>query len=162
MKIPTAKEPAGREWRRIGRTALGRFAGFTHWGDVWESGPIRVISSLDIAKLPKSGGLGAQWHISVTADGDKRPKPHHVRRALRAFGVVDAEEDNHHPGKARHFWLPLTVSERVDCECKTDEVTVTEADGYAWQNAKAPEECRGCEWQRISGEPCQAHAGVSP
>lgn len=91
-----------------------------------------MISSLDLAGLPVSeAGTGPQWHISITTRG-KRPKPHHVRRALRAFGMVDAEEDNHQPGQARNFWRPVDPQYRVDCECKTTDILHVEPDGFRW------------------------------
>lgn len=124
----------------------------------WESGPIRVLSALELAELPDgSGEYGPQWHVSISARG-KRPKDHHVRRALRAFAMVGAEEDNHHPGNARHFWLPVDPTRRVDCECKAEEATVVEPDGYTYTNPHDPERCRGCEFQRLMGKPCPLHS----
>jgi len=127
-------------------------------GSAWTFGPLRVISTLTLAELPDgSKEIGPQWHISIT-DAGKRPKPKQVRRALRAFDMVGAEEDNHHPGNARHFWMPVDSARRVDCECKADEVTIVEPDGYRYTNPHDPAECRGCEFQRLTGKPCPLHA----
>ncbi len=71
--------------------------------------------------------------------------------------MVGAEEDNHHPGNARHFWRPLDPSHRVDCECKEDEVLVTDADGYRWTNPQDGEPCRGCDFESLTGKPCPLH-----
>jgi hypothetical protein len=123
----------------------------------WVSGHVAVISSLTMAEMPDGrGDVGPQWHISITR---KRRRPHDtdVRRALRAFRMVGAEEDNHHPGNARHFWLPVDPSRRVDCECKTDEATIVEADGYRYTNPHDPAECRGCELQALIGKACPLH-----
>lgn len=125
-------------------------------GSVYESGPIGVISTLDQAELPDRSGIGPQWHISIVRRG-RRPHATDVRRALRAFRMVGSEEDNHHPGNARHFWRPLDPARRVDCECKEDEVLVTDADGYHWTNPQDGEPCRGCEFERLTGKPCSLH-----
>lgn len=121
----------------------------------WVYGPIHVLSSLVEAQMPDGNGVGLQWHISVTTKG-KRPKQHHVRRALRAFDMRKAEEDNHHPGNARHFFLVVDPARRVDCECKTDETVVQDADGYRWSNTKEGA-CRGCELVAVTGRPCPLH-----
>lgn len=125
----------------------------------WRSGPILVLSALEHAEYPDGNGSGPQWHISISAMG-KRPKDHHTRRALRAFGMVGTEEDNHHPGVARHYWLPVDPAHRVDCQCKTDEDVIVDPDGYEWTNPKpeSGEECRGCEFQRLRGKPCPIHS----
>jgi hypothetical protein len=153
VKEHTAREPEGREWSRS-RVALPNAV-------AWTSGPITVLSSLAMAELPDgSGELGPQWQISISHQG-KRPKPHHVRRALRAFGMVGAEEDNHHPGNARHFWLPVDPKRRRDCECKETEETVVDADGYTWTNPRVGDgECRGCELERLLRKPCPIHAAA--
>jgi hypothetical protein len=123
----------------------------------WASGPIRVISELAEAESPVCKGQTVpQWHLSITTKGN-RPKPHHVRRALRAFGMTGAEEDNHYPGAARYFWLPVYPAHRADCECKETEVTVVDADGYRWQNPRDEGECRGCEYEAIFGRVCPLH-----
>ncbi len=134
------KEP-GREWSRI--AAFG-----------WQSGPVCVISTLDMAKLPRREDVGPQWHISITNCG-KRPKPHHVRRALRAFEMVDAELDNHHPGNAQHYFMPVDPAMRVSCECADGEALVTEPDGYQWSSD--PTVCRACEIAHVVNRPCPTH-----
>ena len=71
--------------------------------------------------------------------------------------MVGTEEDNHHPGNARHFWLPLDPTKRVDCECKSDEAVITEPDGYQWTNPHNESECRGCASASLYGRPCPLH-----
>lgn len=127
----------------------------------WMHGLVRVCSSLIVAELPgRAGEAGLQWLISVSRAG-KRPKPADVERALRDFGMVGAEQDNHHPGNARHFFLVCDPALRVPCDCKTDEQTIVDRDGYAWTNP-IDGECRGCELEQLLGKPCPIHAeGVS-
>lgn len=129
----------------------------------WACGPITVISALNLAEPPD--GVGdpiPQWNISISAAG-KRPKPHHLRKALRAFGMVGAENDTHHPGNAVHFWMAVDPARRVACQCKTDEETITDPDGYTWSNPKPGEgPCRGCEIAPITGRLCPLHAEARP
>jgi len=106
------RSPTGSEWSQYTVHGLAADLGTLSFS-CWQSGPIRVISALEIAEYPDGVGSGPQWHISITNAG-KRPKPHHVRRALRAFGMVGAEEDNHHPGNARHFWVPVEFEAHFD------------------------------------------------
>ncbi len=130
-------------------------------GRIWQRGDVRVISALEVAEYPDGSGRGPQWHVSISRGG-QRPRPRDVKRALRAFGLVGAEEDNHHPGNARHFWRPLDATKRVDCECKATEDTIVEPDGYRWTNPQDPAECRGCEFRRMGGGPCPIHDGEHP
>jgi hypothetical protein len=130
---------------------------------LWQNGTTFVLSTLVDAELPDRSGRGLQWHLSVTRRkrGDlhrqpERPEPEDVRRARRAFGLAETEEDNHHPGVARHFWMPVDPAKRVECECKTDETTVVEGDGYRWTNPKEGP-CRGCELAALTGTPCTVH-----
>lgn len=146
------RRPSGHEWSRVAVSPTG---------STWRSGPITVVSTLDLAELPDRAGAGLQWHVSITRGG-RRPHATDVRRALRAFRMVGAEEDNHHPGAARHFWIVVDRAHRVECECKEDEVTVVEPDGYRWQNPEDAAECRGCEWQLITGKPCSIHGAAAP
>lgn len=126
----------------------------------------QVLSSLQMAEQPRSGTTGPQWHVSIVDRSEReprRPSSRQVALARCAFGMLEAEEDNHHPGAARQFWMPLDPSERVDCECKTEEVVVREADGFEWTNPKDGA-CRGCDLERAmqrlgSSRPCPIHRG---
>ncbi len=148
--------PSGGDWQQVATTPELRAQALSI--SVWVSGPVCAISALERADYPDgSGEAGPQWHISITRKR-KRPKPTDVRRALRAFRMVGTEIDNHHPGNAQHFWMPVDPTRRVDCECKTDEVLVVDPDGYTWTNPHDPAECRGCEATRLLGKPCPIHA----
>lgn len=126
--------------------------------ELWTRGRVRVFSSVDLAELPDRSGIGPQWHISVSRYPD-RASHAEVQRALRDFGMLEAEQDNHEPGSAKHFWLPVDQAHRVDCECKEDEVQVVEPDGHVWSNPHDPSECRGCVMQRARGRACPLHTG---
>lgn len=151
---PTREKRPPRDWRLLRWSAPD---GQRLAESYWIRGSILVISSLVMADLPDGSGIGPQWHVSISHRG-KRPQPREVERALRAFGMVGAEEDNHHPGVARHFWRPCDPAHRVDCECKVDEQTVVDADGYRWTNPHDAADCRGCEFEKVVGKPCPVHA----
>jgi hypothetical protein len=140
--------PTGDMLERLGFRAIAVSA--------WQRGPACVISALELAEYPDGNGFGPTWHVSVSRLG-KRPKWHDVRGALRAFGIVtEAEEDNHHPGSARHFWVPLDPARRAECQCNVDEAVVVDRDGYVWTNPKDGS-CRGCEFTRLTGKACPLH-----
>ena len=125
----------------------------------WTYGKISVLSSIVDAELPDGAGVGPQRHISITRAG-RRPSESDVRKALRSFGMVGTEEDNHHQGAARHFWLPCDPAHRVDCQCKVDEKNVVEPDGYRWTTSLDESQCRGCEFQRMTGKVCSMHGST--
>jgi hypothetical protein len=126
----------------------------------WQRGSVIVISSIAPMELPGGdGAVGPTWLVSITRWG-KRPKPGDVELALAAFGMRGAEEDNHHPGRCRAFFLPVDPARRGICECKTTEDQMVEPDGYTWSNPKddAVEACRGCELAAmIPGRRCPIH-----
>ena len=76
------------------------------------------------------------FHLSISANG-QRPSDDVIRGVLADFNLEGAEEDNHSPGRARHFWLDEGRDIQPDCECKRTEETVVEPDGYRWQRERA-------------------------
>lgn len=133
-----------------------------------------VVSSREDAYLPGSGFVeydpdagpvhrapplvGPQWLVSVSLAGRGRDRPGDadVARVVEAFAMPAFDEDNHHPGLARHLWCPVEEQYRNACECKLTEVIVTDVDGYRWTDQDGP--CRGCEYERIFNFPCPLHA----
>lgn len=149
--------PAGDGWERVewrGPPPPPNARFFS----AWRRGRCFVISTLDFAELPTGKGIGLQWQISISHHRE-RPGPKEVRRALIAFNMVGAEEDNHHPGIARHFFMPVDPAHRVDCECKTTEEVRREPDGYTWTNPRpeSGEKCRGCEISALTLKACPIH-----
>jgi hypothetical protein len=104
----------------------------------WEAAGLKAISAIEMAEAPDgSGETIPQWHLSVSVlSRTRRARGHEVRQALRDFGLEGAEEDNHEPGAARHFWMPVDPGRRVDCECKTTEEVVVEPDGHRWSRPR--------------------------
>jgi hypothetical protein len=130
---------------------------------VWQKGRFLVVSSLDQAELPDgSGQSGPQWHLSISILGAaRRARDEEVARALAVFGLAGAEEDNHEPGRARHFWLVVDPARRVECECKTTETVSVEPDGHRWSTPKEGP-CSGCANALLTGMPCTLHGARSP
>ena len=133
----------------------------------WRRGNVFVASALELADPPDADGAPIpQWHISVSVRTGDRANP--ARRAtdgeLRAtaacFWMTGAEEDNHHPGVARHLWLPVDPSRRVDCECKVAEAVVVEPDGYRYSEKIG--KCAGCELEAATfgAQKCQRHRDI--
>lgn len=153
------RRPPGREWRELPVPSV-IWTTRPRCASRWQRGSVIVISTLVDAELPgDEGGIGPTWHVSISRLG-KRPKPRDLEHALRAFDLALAEEDNHHPGGARHFFLPVDPARRGLCECKATEQVIVEPDGYAWTNPHdvAQGACRGCELERMRGKPCPIHS----
>lgn len=154
----TERRPQGALWSRM--PTPSKLASSAIAVSIWGRRKTTVISALEMAEYPTGGGVGPQWHISIAGGRGKgqlrRVTSDELRVALTAFGMVSAEEDNHHPGNARHFWMPVDPSRRVDCECKTDEKTIVETDGYRWTTPHDGP-CRGCEFELLTNKACPVH-----
>ena len=126
-------------------------------GSAWTYGKIRVLSSLSTMERPGTPEPGPTWLISITRRG-QRPTPADVRKALRAFGMTGAEEDNHGSGNARSFFLVVDPAFRGICECKSAESVIVEGDGYTFSVDDDPANCGGCDMERLHGRPCPRHS----
>ena len=127
------KRPFGAGWEEI--EAPEHLRSESVAVPAWANGRFVAISSLIIVPH-HSGNVGPEWIISISRRGSRRPRPRETRRLLRDFGMWPCEEDNHEPGIARKFWLPLDPAERGICECKADEEQVVESDGYTWSRLR--------------------------
>lgn len=156
------KVPQESHWLAIetGQLPVGSRYGVLS-ASAWQRGPLRVISTVDVAEYPDGKGTGPQWHLSVAIAGmERRPSAVEMKLVRRAFEMLDAEEDNHEPGNARHLFLPIDKAHRVDCECKASEVQVVDPDGHRWTTPKDGP-CTGCEMTGITGRPCTLHSGLA-
>lgn len=152
------KRPAGLEWTEQ-RVPPQTWAGRPKPAAIsaWTCGPIFVLSELSLhMEAPDGNGTTPQWLVTISAKG-QRPTPKQTRKALRAFGMTEAEEDNHAPGITRGFFLVVDPARRVACQCKTDETVVVEPDGYRWSKDLSGKPCQGCEVGRLAGMPCPEH-----
>lgn len=77
--------------------------------------------------------------MSVSEGGGRCLDADVLARVLRDFDMVGAEEDNHQPGIARNFWriCDADPTKPSECECKSDETTIIETDGFTWQREGA-------------------------
>lgn len=153
LELELGRQPRkGSHWRELGYDPRSHAV-------VYQRGKLRVLSSITIMELPQQpeGTVGPTFHVSVSMAGAPVPD-RELMRVRRDFGMLDAEEDNHHPGVARHLMMPKDPRYRVTCECKVDEEVIVTA-GIAWTNPRdaTPENCRGCEAVHIHGRPCPIH-----
>lgn len=129
-----------------------------------------AVSGCHVAPLPGTDGeVGPQWLVSVSLLNVRdpasrvhgRPDDEHVARVVAGFAMPAFDEDNHHPGVARHLWCPHDEAARLACECKVTETVVVEPDGYTW-TTDSEGECRGCAYEQLFGpaHPCPLHHPV--
>lgn len=128
--------PKGGGWKRLGNAHnKGKQRTATV---IWQCGPIRVLADTSIYRSEVDGSLNPQHHLSVTTVNPFTLRPERVSD-VQFQEVIDAfvpdgawwEEDNHHPGNARHIFIPLYASHQQKCPCKDEEIVVEE-DGYTY------------------------------
>lgn len=137
----------------------GRVVGVSVW--VSHDG-LLITSGCHSAPLPGTDGtIGPQWLVAVSRRGrgreNRRASDDDVRRVVTAFAMPAFDEDNHHPGIARHLWCPHDAAAQRACECKISETLIVEPDGYQWTNDDS-QPCRGCEYEKLLGMPCTIHS----
>lgn len=133
--------PNGNYWECVGRVPRELLFGYE--GFYWHFPPRRffVISALEVV-APERVDLGPEYHVSLT----KRDRKDRMLRTTRfeadfvvqAFGLEDADEDNHVPGGiARNFWLPVAEHLRgYVCPCKETEQPIHDKlNDYTWRVA---------------------------
>lgn len=124
----------------------------------WQRERLTVLSALQwVQPTDPAQSARWEWHLSVTRRGE-RATDADVALVRLAFGIEDAEEDNHMPGKTRNLILPVLPEHRKPCECKTIERVITEPDGFQWTNP-INGACRGCEHAALFGSVCPLHGG---
>lgn len=149
-------------WRRSNRLDPGQMELHSAISiSAWQRRGVFLISSLELAEAPDGRkDVIPQWHVSMSKPGLGRCSDVECQQALACFGLTGAEEDNHHPGVARHFWMPVDPKRRVDCECKSDETVHTDVDGYKW--SQPVDACAGCDYEKMMAPqglvaPCPIH-----
>ena len=104
-------------------------------GEAWQHGSILVLSNVENVT---PGGW--TWSVLISDNG-RRPGRTAMRLVRAAFGMQEAEEDNHAPRQMiRHLWLPIDPAERVPCGCARIEAptigdagTPGDLDRYVWR-----------------------------
>jgi hypothetical protein len=122
----------------------------------WTCGPIFVLSTLAEMDMPDGDGTGPTWLVTISANR-QRPAQWQVDKVLADFDMLEAEEDNHAPGRTRGFFLVVDPARRVPCPCK-DEELVTEPDGFTWARDTSGQPCIGCLTEAAFGMPCPEHS----
>lgn len=128
---PRSPQPKGSGWRL-------QFC-CTAYGDTihrWTNGTIVACAARHAAVESHTSKLLVPSFCVSISDNGHRPSNDVIRSVLADFGLEGAEEDNHLPGVARHFWLDEGRDVQPECECKKTEETIVEPDGYCWQRAR--------------------------
>lgn len=134
QSIIRPKRPTGSGWAEMGQAPAFVTNGFEGYYWAHTSG-LLVISAVEVAHDPGDIDKGPEYHISISKHGG-RCDSNEARFVLEAFGMLDADEDNHVPfGKVRNFWRP--VAEPLighECACKDEEPAIKEDKGdYIWR-----------------------------
>lgn len=137
--IIKAKTPKGSGWLDMGPIPP-QFT-FGYQGRYWfyPDRAILVLSALEVAHDPDDIEKGPEYHVSISRKVNGFPvraDRNDARFVLAAFGMQDADEDNHVPnGIVRNYWKP--VAERLIghlCPCKDEEPAMIEDKGdYVWR-----------------------------
>jgi hypothetical protein len=140
MNIINPKRPTGPGWVQEsmppGLAAQVAATGGFHT-EIWWHGNagISVISAVEVVKEPGKPELGPEYHISVSANG-QRCTPEQAHWTLQQFGLEDAKEDNHVPsGRVRNYWRPVADHlSGYECPCVADEPAVRDDKGsFVWR-----------------------------
>lgn len=138
--IINPRRPSGTGWMRhpLTRAFAARVAQMGGYPtETWahEQGNIWAITSVEVANDPGQPELGPEYHLSVSAMGE-RCTPEQAAWVLQQFGLEDAREDNHTPdGKVRHFWRPVADKlSGYECPCIANEPAMREDKGsFVWR-----------------------------
>jgi hypothetical protein len=98
-----------------------------------------VLSAVEKTSEPGKPDLGPEYHISISANGQRCTSGDAVW-ALAQFDLIDAKEDNHVPsGRVRNFWRPVADHlSGYECPCVDEEPAVVEDKGdYIWRGVSA-------------------------
>jgi hypothetical protein len=140
VSVVQPKRPSGKGWARLPDPPYAVSLGYPCERWVHESG-VQCFSAVEVAKDDDGIDRGPEYHLSMsmfTPHGAVRVRRQDAKWVLRAFGLEDAEEDNHVPGGiARNWWRP--VADRLsglECKCKDSEPAIREDKGdYVWRAA---------------------------
>lgn len=131
------KKPKGAGWLYGGAHDTG--LGFECHRWYYPDRSIQVLSALEVARDPDDIDKGPEYHVSVSDCSGPRPQRLNrsdTRFVLKAFGMEDADEDNHVPfGVVRNFWMPVNENlQGYVCPCKDEEPAIVEDKGdYVWR-----------------------------
>jgi hypothetical protein len=137
QSIIQPKSPNGLGWKRMPDPPAWSTLGFAGTAWLHVDRLLYVISAVEVASDKNDIDKGPEYHISISKNG-VRCDSNEANFVRDAFGMLDAEEDNHVPfGKVRNFWKP--VAENLighECACKDSENAIVEDKGdYVWREA---------------------------
>lgn len=95
-----------------------------------------VLSAVEVAHDPGTPDLGPEYHLSISAAGNKRCSHADALWVLAQFDLLDALEDNHVPGGfLRNFWRPVADHlSGYECACVATEPAMVEDKGdFVWR-----------------------------
>ena len=112
------KKPNNNNWQL--RYDMSRYVdGFECYSYQHRDGFV-VMSGLEVMSHAGFYTNEPFYHVSITYFG-QRCSNSAAKKMMRDFDMQDAEQDNHFPGKARHFWLPVSDKLKgVPCPCKSN------------------------------------------
>ena len=133
------KAPTGDGWKDFGPIPHQFTLGYEGRYWFYPEQSLFVMSALEVAHDPGDIEKGPEYHVSVSKriDGNVvRASSNEAGFVLKAFDLLDADEDNHVPGgKVRNYWKP--VAENLIghiCPCKDKEPAMVEDKGdYVWR-----------------------------
>lgn len=94
-----------------------------------------VLSAVEVTSEPGKPSLGPEYHLSISANGQRCSSADAVW-VLGQFDLVDALEDNHVPsGRVRNFWRPVADNlSGYECPCVDQEPAIREDKGdFVWR-----------------------------
>lgn len=138
ISVIAPKRPAAQGWRRCTDWKCPpQLAELGYPVEAWEhrDNGMFVLSAVEVASEPGKPELGPEYHLSVSANG-QRCTSAQALWVLGQFDLVDGLEDNHVPsGRVRNFWRP--VADRlsgVECKCVANEPAIREDKGdFVWR-----------------------------
>lgn len=119
---PERKKPISSEWS---------WAGFS-WdnGTPWQNEKGYCALSSVIQVKEDHTPLHWCWLVSFSYMGKRALNNKEIKSCLKDWGIEDFEEDNHEPGIARKFFLPVDPAFRKPCPCKNEEVVHYKGDYF--------------------------------
>ena len=135
MSVIKTKRPKGKGWVEGPTAPVSEMFGYPSKYWFYPERKIAVISAVEVASDPGEIELGPEYHISISKNRS-RCSTNEARFVLKAFDMIDADEDNHVPGGfVRNYWKP--VAENLIgyvCPCKEEEPAIVEDKGdFVWR-----------------------------
>lgn len=129
QSIIQPKQPSNPTWVKF-RVDLNM--GFAAVGYHHPRLNLNVISAVEAVEKD----IGPEYHLSISrcsgAGLPRRCSAEEARMVLKQFDAEAATEDNH-SSIIRNYWLPVNQAlVGMDCDCKTDETAIIEAD-FEWR-----------------------------